>query len=277
MPLTEQEKSELKARARQLRQDIVDVTVWSGGAHIGGALSSADLMVALYFKYARVRPQEPEWPDRDRIILSKGHSGVGLAAVLALKGYFPRDLLRQFNHFKSPFGMHLDGNKVKGVDASTGSLGHGLPISVGLALGARFQKQTWRVYCLLGDGECNEGAIWESAMSAAHFKLDRVTAIVDRNRLMIDGATEQVMALEPFAEKWRAFGWHVIEIDGHDFDAIGRAIEKAHATAGQPTVIVANTIKGRGVDFMENQVKWHYGSMDSALADKAKQSIARMS
>ena len=181
---------------------MVDVTVWAGGAHIGGALSMADVLTALYYHYLNVRPEEPDWPERDRFVLSKGHGGVGLAPVLADKGYFDKELLKEFNHFKSPFGMHLDGNKVQGVDACTGSLGHGLSMALGMALGARFQKQAWRTYCMLGDGECDEGSVWEAAMAAAHYKADNLTAFVDRNHLMIDGLTEDVMSLEPLADKW---------------------------------------------------------------------------
>jgi transketolase len=273
MPLSADEIKKLQAKARQLRCDMVDVTVWAGGAHIGGALSMADVLTALYYHYLDLKPDEPGWPERDRFVLSKGHGGVGLAPVLADKGYFDRDLLKEFNHFKSPFGMHLDGNKVAGVDASTGSLGHGLSMALGMALGARFQKQTWRTYCLLGDGECNEGSVWEAAMAAHHFKVDTLTAFVDRNQMMIDGRTEDIMSLEPFAAKWTAFGWQVREIDGHDFAQIGDAIEGAQATTGAPTVIICNTLKGKGVDFMEDQVKWHYGSLDSELAARAKASI----
>ena len=273
MPLSPEEIRSLQAKARQLRCDMVDVTVWAGGAHIGGALSMTDVLTALYYHYLSVKPAEPGWPERDRFVLSKGHGGVGLAAVLADKGYYDKELLREFNHFKSPFGMHLDGNKVPGVDASTGSLGHGLSMSVGMALGARFQKQTWRTYCLLGDGECNEGSVWEAAMAAHHYKVDTLTAFVDRNHMMIDGRTEDIMSLEPLAEKWKAFGWEVREIDGHDYAQIGAAIEGAQATKGAPSVIICNTVKGKGVDFMEDQVKWHYGSIDSELAARAKASI----
>ena len=273
MPLSAGEIRQLQDKASQLRCEIVDVTVWAGGAHIGGSLSMTDVLTALYYHYLNVRPQEADWPERDRFVLSKGHGGVGLSCVLADKGYFDKELLKEFNHFKSPFGMHLDANKVQGVDASTGSLGHGLSMAVGMALGARFQQKTWRTYCLLGDGECDEGSVWEAAMAAHHFKVDTLTAFVDRNRMMIDGLTEDIMSLEPLAEKWKAFGWEVREIDGHDYAQIGEAIEGAQATKGAPTVIICKTIKGKGVDFMENQVKWHYGSIDSELAAKAKASI----
>lgn len=273
MPLTAEQIRKLQDKARDLRCDMVDVTVWAGGAHIGGSLSMADVLTALYYHYLDVRPDEPGWPDRDRFVLSKGHGGLGLSCVLADKGYFDGELLKEFNHFKSPFGMHLDGNKVKGVDASTGSLGHGLSMALGMAMGARFQKKTWRTYCLLGDGECDEGSVWEAAMAAAHFRADNLTAFVDRNHMMIDGPTEDVMSLEPLADKWAAFGWNVLQIDGHDFEQIGEAIEGAQAQRGAPTVIICDTVKGKGVDFMEGQVKWHYGSIDSELAAKAKASI----
>ena len=273
MPLSNEEITALQAKAAKLRRDMIDVTVWAGGAHIGGSLSMADVLVALYYHYLAVRPAEPGWPERDRFVLSKGHGGLGLSCVLADKGYFDGELLKEFNHFKSPFGMHLDAAKVPGVDASTGSLGHGLSMAVGMALGARFQQQTWRTYCLLGDGECNEGSVWEAAMAAHHYKLDTLTAFVDRNRMMIDGLTEDVMSLEPLADKWRAFGWEVLEIDGHDFAQIAGAIETAQATVGRPCVVVCHTVKGKGVDFMENEVPWHYGSIDSELAARAKASI----
>ncbi len=209
-------------------------------------------------------------------MLSKGHAGVCHAAILARKGYFDFELLREFNHFKSSFGMHLDSLKVKGVDVSTGSLGHGLPISVGLALGARVQKKSWLTYCVLGDGECNEGSNWEAAMSAHHFKVTNMVTFVDRNKLMIDGPTEEIMGLEPFADKWKAFGWLVREINGHSFQEIAEAIEYARSENSAPVMIIANTVKGKGVDFMENEVKWHYGGLDTDLIEKAKQSRDRM-
>lgn len=276
MPLTESEIKDLEKMAHQIRKDIVDVTGWAGGAHIGGALSVVDILVVLYFKYLNVDPKQPQLETRDRVVLSKGHGGVGYAPVLARKGFFEFELLKEFNKFKSPFGMHLDGNKVKGVDVSTGSLGHGLPMAVGLALGARVQKKSWLTYCILGDGECNEGTVWEAAMAASHFKVRNLITFVDRNRLMIDGTTEQIMGLEPFSDKWKSFGWIVKEIDGHSFKEIAAAIEYAKTEDKAPVVIIANTVKGKGVDFMENQVKWHYGGLDSDLIEKAKSSIDRM-
>ena len=275
MPITDSEIIRLKEQAKSIRHDIIDTTVWSGGAHIGGALSMVEIMTILYFKYLNIKPEDPHWEDRDRVVLSKGHGGVGYAPVLAARGYFPKDELKEFNHFMSNFGMHLDSLKVKGVDVSTGSLGHGLPMAVGLSLGARLQNKSWKTYCILGDGECNEGSVWEAAMSAAHFKVTNLITFVDRNRMMIDGRTEDVMALEPFADKWKAFGFIVKEIDGHDFKDLSEAIDYAHSETKAPVLILCNTKKGRGVDFMEDQVKWHYGSIDSDLAAKAHDSVNR--
>lgn len=275
MPLDATEVKRLQDIARRIREDIVIVTEKCGGSHVGGAMSQTDILVALYYKYMTFDPQNPEAPNRDRFILSKGHGGVGHAVVLGDLGCFKREELYDFNKTGSPFGMHLDANKVRGVDASTGSLGHGLGIGVGMAMGARVTGQTWHTYVVLGDGECNEGSIWEAAMSASHYKVTNMTTFVDRNHLMIDGPTEDVMALEPFAAKWEAFGWRVLKIDGHDFRQIGEAIETSHAEKEKPVVIIANTVKGKGVDFMENQVKWHYAGLDSDMAQKALDAIRR--
>lgn len=276
MAISDQEIKALEETARGIRKDIINITQWAGGAHIGGGLSMVDILVILYFKYLTIDPADPAMADRDRVVLSKGHGGVGYAPVLARRGYFDFDMLKTFNQFKSPFGMHLDGNKVKGVDVSTGSLGHGLPMAVGLALGARLQKKSWKTYCILGDGECNEGTVWEAAMSASMFKVTNLITFVDRNRLMIDGKTEEVMALEPFADKWKAFGFTVKDIDGHSFKELAEAIDFAHTHQDAPVVIIANTQKGKGVDYMEDNVKWHYGSMDSKLAEMARASIDRI-
>ncbi len=273
MPITDSEIQELKARAVDIRKDIIDTTVAAGGAHIGGAMSMVEIMTILYYKYLNVRPDQPLWKDRDRVVVSKGHAGVGVASVLANKGYFPREALSTFNQFKSKFGMHLDSLKVDGVDVSTGSLGHGLPMALGLALGARLQKKPWKTYCILGDGECNEGSVWEAAMAASHYNITNMITFVDRNRLMIDGTTEEIMGLEPFADKWKAFGFIVKEVDGHDFAALTQALDFALDQEKAPVMILSNTIKGKGVSFMENEVKWHYGSMNSTLAHQAKKEL----
>lgn len=275
MALSAEEKQRLEQIAQELRLTVIDVMAWSGGAHVGGSLSIMDILTILYFKYLHVDPVNPQWEDRDRFVLSKGHTAAGLIPVLAKKGFFPAETLKTFNHFGSPFAMHPDSNKVLGCDVSAGSLGHGLSMAVGLGLGARYLKKDWRTVCLMGDGECCEGSVWEAAMAGANFGLGNVIGIVDRNRLMMDGTTEEVMKLEPFADKWRSFGWDVIETDGHDFDQLDAAFAKAWAATDKPTLILANTIKGKGVDFMENNVVFHYASGDSELCAKAKASILK--
>lgn len=276
MGLSDADIKKLEEMAYQVRKDIIDVTVWAGGGHLGGGLSQADILVALYFHYMNIDPKNPEKPDRDRLILSKGHGGVGYAPVLAERGYFDKKLLETFNHTGSPFGMHLDKNKVIGVDASTGSLGHGLALAVGLALGAKLDKASYKVYCVMGDGEQNEGSVWEAAMAGAHFKCTNCIAIVDRNKLCIDGDTEDIMSIEPLDKKWEAFGWDVIIIDGHNMKEIGDAIEKAQQATERPVCIIANTVKGKGVEFMENQPKWHYGGINTDLREQALASLKKV-
>jgi len=273
MALTEQEIQEFNKKACQLRKDTIDTVYWAGGGHVGGSLSMMEIMVLMYYKYLNIDPSKPQWDDRDRFVMSKGHAGVGYAPVLADKGYFPFDMLKEFNHTHSKLGMHLDGNKVPGVDVSTGSLGHGLPISLGLALGARLQGKKWLTYCLLGDGECDEGSVWEAAMAASHFKVTNMITIVDRNRMMIDGPTEEVMRLEPFVDKWKAFGFIVKEVDGHDFNQLADAIDFAIAEDSGPVVIIANTVKGKCVGFMEDNYQWHYGGLDSEKVTECKECI----
>ncbi|HNR30117.1 MAG TPA: transketolase [Candidatus Hydrogenedentes bacterium] len=276
MALTSQERTDLKRIGREIRETIVDVTGWSGGAHIGGSLSMTEIVTILYWKYLRIDPKNPKWEDRDRFVLSKGHGGVGHGVVLCKRGFFDFKHLEEYNHTDSMLGMHLDSKKVPGVEVSTGSMGHGLGEAVGLALGARVLKKDWRVYCVIGDGESNEGSIWEAAMAAAHYKLSHLIGFLDRNRMMIDGPTEEVMSLEPVADKWKAFGWNTRVVDGHDLDALADAIEAAQAHTGSPTMIVCNTVKGKGVKFMEDDPAWHYGGLNSELVQKAKASIAEM-
>jgi transketolase len=247
-----------------MKEKAIELTRVAGGGHIGGALSMMDVVVALYYHVLKVDPKNPKWEERDRFVLSKGHGGIGLCPVLADLGFFPEEEMADFNQLDSPFGIHPDMHKIPGIEMSTGSLGHGLSVCVGMGLAHRLDKGTWRIYCLLGDGECNEGSVWEAAMAAAHYKLGCLVAIVDRNMLSIDGPTEKVMGLEPFAEKWRAFGWRVIEIDGHNMNDILDTFENLlPVTSDQPTVIIAKTVKGKGVSFMENDPAWHYGGIDS--------------
>ena len=275
MSLAAEELKRLKEIALRIREGIIEVTYTCGGAHIGGALSQTDLMVALYYKYMKIDPKKPLLDNRDRFILSKGHGGVGHAVILGDLGFFPKEELQDFNKTGSPFGMHLDCLKVKGVDASTGSLGHGLSIGIGMAMGAKLLGQKWHTWVLLGDGELHGGPNWESAMSAAHFGLTNLTAIVDRNRLCIDGDTEDIMALEPIGDKWEAFGWKTLQINGHDYEQICDAIEAAQAEKKKPVVIIADTVKGKGVDFMEGVSGWHYGGLDEQNRDNALASVRK--
>jgi transketolase len=265
----------IEQKARELRHKIVDTTLYAGGAHIGGAMSCADIMALLYFDVLNIDVENPEWEDRDRFILSKGHTAVAYIPALVMKGFLEESSLETFNHFKSPYGMHPDSLKINGCDVSSGSLGHGLSIAVGMGLAAKQQKKDFYTYCLMGDGECDEGSVWEAAMCASHYKLDNLIAFVDKNKCMIDGFTEDVMSLEPLDLKWKAFGFHTMMVDGHSIKALSEAIEEAKATKGKPSVIIMDTIKGKGIDFMEGDPKWHYGSMDSDLAAKARASIDR--
>ncbi|CAA7599704.1 1-deoxy-D-xylulose-5-phosphate synthase [Acididesulfobacillus acetoxydans] len=248
---------ELKRMANRLRQDILTMLVPAKSGHPGGSLSAAEIVTVLYFREMRLRPQEPHWSERDRFVLSKGHAAPVLYAALAEKGYFPREELLGLRQTGRMLQGHPDMKKTPGVDMSTGSLGQGLSAANGMALAGKLDKKDYRVYVLLGDGEMAEGQVWEAAMASAHFKLDNLTAILDLNGLQIDGRTDEVMSSAPLPEKWRAFGWHVIEVDGHDVGALQRALAEARTTAGRPTILIAKTVKGKGVSFMENAVGWH--------------------
>jgi len=248
---------EMEALARRIRRHIVTMIGKAGSGHPGGSLSAVEIVSSLYFRVLRHKPQDPQWADRDRFILSKGHAAPLLYTVLAECGYFPVAELATLRQLDSRLQGHTDRNLTPGVEMSAGALGQGLSFAVGVALAGRLNAQSYRVYVLLGDGECNEGQIWEAAMAAAHFKVDNLTAIVDRNRLQLDGWCCDVMNSEPFAQKWRAFGWQVIEVDGHDFTQLGRAFTRAKKVKGKPTVIIAHTVKGKGVSFMENNPDFH--------------------
>ena len=275
MALTKQEWLELEKQAHELRKLCLDTTFWAGSAHIGGGMSVMDMLAILYYKYMKYEVENPTWEDRDRFILSKGHAGVALASLVCHVGFDDKEKLKTFNLSNSTMGIHLDSNKVKGVDASTGSLGHGLSIALGTALAAKVLGKDYKTYCILGDGECDEGSNWEAAMSAAHFKADNLISFVDRNKCMIDGPTEEVMALEPFADKWRAFGFIVKEVDGHNFNELAEAIDFALENKGAPVMIIANTVKGAGVDYMEGDYKWHYGALNEEKYEQAKASLER--
>lgn len=259
----------LEDKARQMRIDTVKTVYWAGGGHLGGALSVTDILTVLYFYSMRIDATNPDNEDRDRLIMSKGHAGVGVVPFLADLGYIKRELLKTYNHTNSTLGMHLDMRKVPGVDASTGSLGHGLPISAGLAFAAKILGRSYNVFTVLGDGECNEGAVWEAAMALRHYKLNSVITFIDRNRLMYDGDTEKVMALEPFKDKWKSFGFQVLEIDGHNIRELCEAVDKARTTTSEVHIIICNTVKGCGVRDMENKRESHYTKIqDQEMLDE---------
>lgn len=266
----------LDSKAVDIRKKIVELTVIAGGGHIGGALSMADVLVALYYHYLKIDPVNPHWPGRDRFILSKGHGALGLCPILSDVGFYPEELMVNFNGLDSPFGMHPDMHKIPGIEMSTGSLGHGLSIAVGCALAARLDSASWRTFCLLGDGELDEGMVWEAAMSAPAFKLGNLVAVVDRNGYSLDGPTEEVMPLEPLARKWEAFGWQVQEVDGHSMAEIVAALEALPPASGEvPQCIIARTVKGKGVSFMENKAEWHYGGLDEEKAGEVLAELER--
>lgn len=248
---------ELEIVARKLRLDVINMIYTAGSGHPGGSLSAADIVTALYFDIMRHDPANPHWPDRDRFILSKGHAAPVLYAALAECGYFPREWLTTLRKAGTCLQGHTDSRLTPGVDVSSGSLGQGLSVGIGMALAARLDNKDYRTYILLGDGECDEGQVWEAAMFAPNYQLDNITAIVDCNTLQLDGFTRDIMNLEPFAGKWAAFKWEVIEINGHDIQQIIDAVRDAKAIEGKPTVIIAHTIKGKGVSFMENNVDFH--------------------
>ena len=255
--MTAAEKKQLQITACKVRMGIVESVFQAKSGHPGGSLSAADIMTYLYFNVMRVDPQNPAWADRDRFVLSKGHISPCLYSVLAQKGFFPVEELKTFRKVESRLQGHPSMRYTPGVDMSSGSLGQGISTAVGMALGAKLDKSDVRVYTVLGDGEIEEGQVWEAAMFAAAKKLDNLTAVIDNNNLQIDGTIEEVNSPYPIGEKFAAFGWNVIEIDAHDFDAIEDAFAKARACTGKPTAIVAKSIKGKGVSFMENQVGWH--------------------
>ncbi len=258
------------ARGRLLAMDAV-YTAASG--HIGGSLSVMDILTTLYFHTMKVDPKNPEDPDRDRFVLSKGHCTPALYAILALKGYFPKEDLTLFRSIKGHFSGHPDMVNVPGVDMSTGSLGQGISAAVGMALAGKMDHKDYRVYTVLGDGEIEEGQTWEAAMSAAKFGLDNLCAVVDVNGLQIDGATADVMPSEPLDKKYEAFGWHVIHLDGHDFDALAAAFDEAKTVKGKPTMLLAKTVKGKGVSFMENDAGWHGKAPNDEQYDKAHKEL----
>lgn len=255
--MTSSEKKQLQMEACKVRMGVIEGTHGAKAGHPGGSLSAADVFTYLYFKEMNIDPKNPKWEERDRFVLSKGHTAPGLYAALANRGFFPVEDLPTLRHIDSYLQGHPNMNTVPGVDMSTGSLGQGVSVAVGMALGAKYQGKTYRVYTLLGDGEIQEGQVWEACMAASHYKLDNLCVIVDNNGLQIDGDIAKVMSPYPIVDKLEAFGFHVEAVDGHDFEALEAAFQKAKEVKGAPTAIVMSTTKGKGVSFMENNAGWH--------------------
>ncbi|MBI5307316.1 MAG: transketolase [Planctomycetes bacterium] len=259
----------LGERAKVIRNHIIRMLAKSGSGHPGSSLSTVDLLVTLFYNKLRHNPQMPAWPDRDRFILSKGHACPALYAVLAERGYFDVSKLDTLRQFGSMLQGHPCMKTTPGIEISGGSLGQGLSVGLGIALAARLDKKDYRTYVMLGDGEIEEGQIWEAAMAASHFKTDNLCAIIDHNDLQIDGPIRDIMSSHPIPDKWKSFGWHALEIDGHNYQSIMSAYDEAENTKGRPTVIIAKTVKGKGVSFMENQVDWHGKTPSKEEAERA--------
>lgn len=260
---------ELKSLANRIRKHTINMTSLGGSSHIGSILSIADILAVLYGAVLRYKANEPKWSERDRFILSKGHSGAGVYAALAESGFMPTEKLKTHYQDGSDLSGHVSHKGIPGVDLSTGSLGHGLPVASGMALAAKIDQKDHRIFVLMSDGECDEGSNWESILFASHHKLDNLVAIIDRNRLQSIHSTEDTLALEPFADKWQAFGWDVVEVDGHDRQEIFNACIKKDTSSHKPLCVIANTTKGKGVSFMENNVLWHYRSPQGDEYDAA--------
>ena len=272
MQYTDTQIKELEAKAKQIRRLIIQMLAKAGSGHPGGSLSSTDLITALFFMTLRHNPKEPNWPDRDRFHMSKGHCCPLWYAVLAESGYFPLKELWSLRQLGSILQGHPD-RRTPGVSVAAGSLGQGLSVALGMSLAAKLDKKDYRVYCLLGDGEIQEGNIWEAAMAASHYKCGNLCAMLDYNGFQIDGKTRDIMNLEPLPAKWQAFGWHTIEIDGHNMKEILSAYAEAKTIKGKPTIIIARTIKGKGVSFMENVLDFHGRAPTKEEAEKALEEL----
>ncbi len=266
---------ELEKMAVIIRCDIIDMICTAAAGHPGGSLSAADVVTALYFRVMRIDPQNPDWPDRDRFILSKGHACPVWYAALAERGYFGKSHLKTLRQMGSILQGHPDMLKTPGIDMTAGSLGHGLPAGLGMALSGKLQQKDYHVFVIIGDGESQEGSIWEASMAAPNFKLDNLTAILDYNHLQNDYSVEDIMPIHPVVDKWQAFGWHVIDIDGHNMTQVVQALEEAKLHKGAPTMIVANTVKGKGVSYMENVCEWHGKAPCQEEADQALEELRR--
>lgn len=266
----------VRERARFIRRETIRLVGIAKSGHYGSTLSSAEILACLYYAVMRYDPARPQWPDRDRFVLSKGHAANGLYPVLADVGFFPVAWLDTYTRLGSRLGDHPDMTKIPGIDFSSGSLGHGISAALGMALGGRMDGKGYRVYCLLGDGELNEGQVWEAAAAASHYRLGNLVAVVDRNGVSVDGNTEEILNMEPIAAKFAAFGWDVVEVDGHDVPALLSAFDglPSPATAERPTMIIAHTVPGKGVSFMEGSHEWHLGYLAPTDAERALAELA---
>ncbi len=265
--------AEFKPVAKQLRVDIIRMIEAAGSGHPGGSLSVIDLLTVLYLKFLRHDPKRPDWPERDRVILSKGHACPALYAVMAYSGYFPKEELMTLRKLGSPLQGHPDRLRLPGIEFSSGSLGQGLSVGIGMAMAAKLDKKDFKTYVILGDGEIQEGQCWEALMAAPKFKLDNLTMILDHNNGQIDGHVDEVMPIDPMEDKLKSFGWEVSSIDGHDFAQIEKAFSQAQKTGGTPHAIIAKTVKGKGVSFMENAIAWHGKAPNKEEADRAVEEI----
>lgn len=265
----------LAERANEVRRTVLDLVYGIQSGHLGGSFSAAEILVTLYEHELRLKPEDPHWPERDRFVLGKGHAAPALYVELAERGFFPKEELKSFRRLGSILQGHPDMKKTPGVEMSTGSLGQGLSAGCGMALAARLDGQAHRIWVLLGDGELDEGQNWEAAAFAAARKLDNLTAIVDWNRVQLDGCTAEILPMDPLPEKWRAFGWEVIECDGHDVASLLSAYQQAKGVHGRPAVILAHTVKGKGCSFMEGQAAWHGAPPNAEQYEKAKAELGR--
>ena len=264
----------LKQHALQFRREILEVLNLAGSGHPGGSLSAVEIMISLYFHKMKHRPKEPQWADRDRLIISKGHVTPVVYVTLANAGYFPKEELKTFRKLNTRLQGHVH-VKVPGVEFNTGSLGHGLSVANGIALGAKLLKKSFRTYCLLGDGEIQEGSVWEAALSSSHYKLDNLCAIVDYNKVQENGPVNEIKNLEPLKSKWASFGWNAVDVDGHNFEALIGALDILDTVKDKPTVIIAHTIKGKGISFMEGQAKWHGKAPNKEQLEQALQELSK--
>lgn len=275
MKHTEKIIRDLKKKAITIRQEIIKMTSKANSGHLGGSLSCVDILVALYFHQLKCNPQNPSWPGRDRFILSKGHAAPALYATLALRGYFPKEELSTLRSINSRLQGHPDNRKTPGVETSTGSLGQGLSVGIGMALGFKLANRGNYVYVLVGDGELNEGQMWEAAMFANHHKIDNITVLVDRNHGQNDGTTKEIMSLEPISTKWAAFGWNVLEVDGHDIKDILDILDRSMENRGKPVAIIAETVKGKGVPLVEGNNDYHARPLPDELVFQAVEELER--